>query len=292
MIVKVPATSANIGSGFDTLGLALELYNEFQIEGAEKDELTGFSGDLSNHLVFTSRDEASDMLGVEKKPFKLTVSAEVPVGGGLGSSSTCILAGTVAALYLNDRSLDERTILDIATRIEGHPDNVVPAYLGGLTASLFEDGRVMYRKFSVHETLRFLTVIPPFEFSTAYARGAIPEIIEHKHAVANLSRVILLTDALERGDLTNLNILLKDELHEKYRLPLIYKLDPSYQELFEYCSQNSAGTFLSGAGPTFLSVVREAEGEKLVKELKKRAPGYRVMLLKSGSQGIVMREDA
>lgn len=286
MIVKIPATSANIGCGYDTVGLALELFNEFHIEHAPSDELTGFSGDLSRHMVFGTRDAACAMLGLEKKPFRLTVKAEVPMASGLGSSSTCVLAGIMAALYVNDQPQDRQTILDIATRMEGHPDNVVPAYLGGLVAAIIGGGKVISRKFIVNEDIRFLTVIPPFEFATAYARAAIPELIPHKDAVANLGRVVLLTDALERGDLSNLKELLKDELHEKYRLPLIFQLDPNYRTLHEFCREHSAGTFLSGAGPTFISILHEADAQRLRFELKEKAPGYRIIILKSRNDGI------
>lgn len=292
MIARIPATSANIGCGYDTLGLALELFNEFTIEKAAADALIGEERDLKTHMVFTTRDEASAMLGLEAKPFRLTVKAAVPESSGLGSSSTCILAGILAALYTNDQPLDKATVLDIATRMEGHPDNVVPAFAGGLVAALIDEGKVMYRKFPVAEELFFLTVIPPFEFATSYARAAIPQLIPHKDAVSNLGRVVLLTAALEKGEVHDLKELLKDELHEKYRLPLIFGLDPDYERLYEYCRKHSYGTFLSGAGPTFISILNEAQGEMLKAELERTAPRYRVELLKSRNQGLeIIRDD-
>lgn len=291
MIVKIPATSANIGCGYDTVGLALDLYNEFHIEKADRDGLASFSGDLTQHMVFTSRDVASEMLGLEKKPFHLAVKVDVPMASGLGSSSTCVLAGIMAALHVNNQPLNKQTILDIATRMEGHPDNVVPAYLGGLVAAIIDGGKVISRKFTVAENIRFLTVVPPFEFATAYARAAIPELIPHKDAVANLGRVVLLTDALERGDLSNIQELLKDELHEKYRLPLIFMLEENYRTLFMYAKEHSAGTFLSGAGPTFISILREADADKLKNELQQKASGYNIKILKPRNQGIEIYEE-
>lgn len=290
MKLKVMATTANLGCGYDTLGLALNLSNEFSIEHAPEDTLLGETRDLSTHMVFTTRNLACSMLGLKPKPFALQVAAQVPEAGGLGSSATCILAGVAAALYLNDRPLDEAILLDIATRIEGHPDNIVPAFTGGLTAALQLEDRVLYKKIEVAGNLTFLTVIPPFEFETKGARAAIPAMIRHTDAVANLGRVILLADALERGDPTNLKELFHDELHQKYRLPLIRLLDPDYEKVFRFCTENSYGTFLSGAGPTFIAVVDDNTASTLLSELEILVPGYRVLPLKATSQGALITE--
>lgn len=290
MKLKVLASTANLGCGYDTLGLGLNLTNEFIIEHAPEDTLIGEKRDLDSHMVFTTRNLACSMLGLKPKPFALKVHAQVPEAGGLGSSATCILAGVTAALYLNDRPLDEAVILDIATRIEGHPDNIVPAYTGGLIAALQVEDRVLYKKFRVNDKLTFLTVIPPFEFETKGARAAIPAMIRHSDAVSNLARVVLLTDALEKGDTRNLKELFHDELHQKYRLPLIRSLDPDYEKVFNYCTENSYGTFLSGAGPTFIAVVDDDTAAALLSELEILVPSYRVLPLKPNNGGSVITE--
>ncbi|MFZ2258045.1 MAG: homoserine kinase [Clostridiaceae bacterium] len=290
MKLSVLASSANLGCGYDTLGIGLNLVNEFAIDHAPEDTLIGEERDLSTHMVFTTRNLACSMLGLSPKPFVLKVNAQIPEAGGLGSSATCILAGVVAALYLNDKPLDEQIILETATRIEGHPDNVVPAYTGGLTAALGLEGKVLYQKFKVDDKLTFLTVIPPFEFETQGSRAAIPAMIRHTDAVSNLARVVLLTKALEKGDTTNLKDLFHDELHQKYRLPLIGQIDPNYPSVFKYCSDHSEGTFLSGAGPTFISVVDDETAARLMEELKIMVPGYRVLALKSNNGGAIVTE--
>lgn len=290
MKLKILASSANLGCGYDTLGIGLDLFNEFFIEPAREDRLNGEDRNLSTHMVFTARDLTCDMLGLERRPFALTVEAQIPQAGGLGSSAACILAGVIAALYLNDRPLDEQVILDIATKIEGHPDNVVPAFTGGLTAALQLEEQIIYQKFKVDDKLIFLTVIPPFEFETQVSRAALPELIRHSDAAANLARVILLTQALEKGDTTHLKELFQDELHQKYRLPLIRQLDPDYETVYTYCSENSYGIFLSGAGPTFIAVVDDNRATTLLAKLKSLVPGYRVLPLKSNNQGAVITD--
>lgn len=290
MKLTVLASSANLGCGYDTLGLGLNLVNEFVIDHAPEDTLMGEQRDLATHMVFTTRNLACSMLGLDPKPFVLKVTAEIPEAGGLGSSATCILAGVVAALYLNDKPLDEQTILEIATRIEGHPDNVVPAFTGGLIAALHPEGKVLYQKFKVDDKLTFLTVIPPFEFETQGSRAAIPAMIRHTDAVSNLGRVVLLTKALEEGDTANLKELFHDELHQKYRLPLIYQLDPNYEKVFTYCSDHSDGIFLSGAGPTFIAVVDDQTAATLRADLKIMVPDYRVLPLKSNNTGAIISD--
>lgn len=288
MRIRIPATSANLGCGFDTLGLALDLYNEFIIEPSPEDHLVGEERDLESHMVFSTRNLACDMLGLPRQHCTLTVHAQVPESSGLGSSATCILAGIIAALHLNGQPLDEQVILKTATHMEGHPDNVVPAYVGGLTASLDLGEKVLYRKSAVHEELVFLTVIPPFAFATAGARAAIPSMIRHRDAVANLSRVVLLMDALEQGKVGDLRALVHDELHEKYRLPLIQQLDPDYETLYTYCQTHARGTFLSGAGPTFIAVIEADQAESLQMQLQAMGPAYRFLRLKAGNEGTVV----
>lgn len=285
MKIKVPATSANLGCGFDTLGLALDLYNEFTLEPARSDRLEGEARDPGRHMVFTACTRACSLLGLPRPAFRLKVRAQVPESRGLGSSATCILAGAAAALWLNGQPVNEEKMLALASAIEGHPDNVVPAFTGGLTASLCAGERVLYRKFRAHGSLIFLAVIPPYEFATSAARAAIPEMVRHRDAVYNLSRVILLADALEKGDVSYLGELFKDELHQQYRLPLIHRIDPGYEKLMETARQNCAGVYLSGAGPAFIAVVKESDASEHLAGFQKAAPGYRVLALKADNEG-------
>lgn len=291
MKIKIPATSANLGSGFDTLGLALSLYNNFDINPSQEDALLGDDRGVANHLVFETKNQACEMLGLPLKAMTLKMDATIPESRGLGSSATCILAGVMAALFLNGKTLDESLILKTATQIEGHPDNVVAAYLGGLTASMNSQFGVIYKKFNTSSDLIFLTVIPPFEFSTMAARAALPAMIQHQDATANLSRIILLADALENGKTQNMKELFKDELHEKYRLPLIQELDPSYAAIWEYCLENSRGVYLSGAGPSFMAIVQPSDADILRADLQKMAPSYQVLKLRANNWGTETSRD-
>lgn len=285
MRIRIPATSANLGCGFDTLGVALSVDNEFIIEASEEDRLIGEDRDLATHMVFGSRNLACEMLDLPRRHCTLTVNAGIPESSGLGSSATCVLAGIAAALYLNGQPLEDSVILKTATQMEGHPDNVVPGWIGGLTASLELGEEVLVRKSKVDEDLVFVTVIPPFAFATAGARAAIPSMIRHRDAVANLSRVVLLMDALEKGETRHLGQLVHDELHEKYRLPLIRQLDPAYETLYDHCLRHASATFLSGAGPTFIAIVPTRQADVLRAQLQKLGPNYRILPLKVNNQG-------
>lgn len=288
MKLRIPATSANLGCGYDTLGLALDLYNEYVIETGAQDALIGEDRELATHMVFGARNLACEILGLEKVPFRLQVAAAIPESRGLGSSAACILAGVCAALALNGRPLEDAVVLETASRIEGHPDNIVPAWTGALTASLDTGTRILHHRIEPHPDLVYLTIIPPFEFSTAGARSAIPVMIRHRDAVSNLSRVILLTEALRLGQTDQLPELLHDELHQKYRLPLIRQLDEAYGRLWDHCLQQGDPIFLSGAGPTCIIPVRSEQASDLANELSQRIPSCRILTLRAASQGTVV----
>lgn len=291
MKIKIPATSANLGCGYDTLGVALSLYNSFDVTASDEDVLVGDDREVAKHMVFGTKNLALEMLGLPMKNMKLQVESVIPESRGLGSSATCILAGVMAALFLNGRPLDEGVILRTATRIEGHPDNIVAAYKGGLTASLDTEAGVIYKKFNTSSDLIFLTVIPPFEFSTAGARAALPAMIRHRDATANLGRVILLADALENGKTQHMKELFRDELHEKYRLPLIRDLDPQYGTIWDYCQEHSRGVYLSGAGPSFMAVVQPSDADILKADLEKMAPRYQILKLRANNWGTETSRD-
>ena len=285
MKIKIPATSANLGCGYDTLGLALSLYNSFDIIPAEEDVLVGDNREIANHMVFGAKNLACEMLGLPMKGMKLTMDAQIPESSGLGSSATCILAGVMAALFLNEKNQDPKVILKIATKIEGHSGNIVPAFKGGLVASMDSEVGIIYKKFNTSSDLIFMTVIPPFEFSTAGARAALPIMIRHSDAVANLSRVILLADALENGKTNNMQLLFHDELHEKYRLPLIKELDPNYEMMWNYCLKNTRGVYLSGSGPAFVAIVQPSDADILKADLESMAPQYKILKLRANNWG-------
>ena len=259
--IKVPGTCANLGPGFDTLGLALKLYNTYHIEETEKGlEITGCQKEFAdeNNLVYTSMVHCFKKTGYKPKGIKIHMETEIPISRGLGSSAACILAGVMGANLIAGSPLDKEEIFKMATELEGHPDNIAPALFGGLVVSLMDGEDIYYNKIDVHEGIKFLALIPDFTLSTREARGVIPKTIDFKDAVFNVSRVSLLLSALVNGKFGLLKYGVKDSLHQNYRGKLI----ADYFEIVKTCEElGSLGTILSGAGPTIMNIVVENDDE-------------------------------
>lgn len=254
--VKVPATSANVGAGFDSLGLAVSLYNEFTFEEAERLEIVSLDETPiptgPSNLVYRSAKAVYDQLSIPMPGLKITQKNAIPMARGLGSSSSCIVAGILGANALLGNKLTSRQMLTMATAIEGHPDNVAPAMLGGFVTSVFDEGQVYSVKKNIDCGLAFAAFIPDFKLLTEKARAALPKTVAHKDAVYNLSRAALATAAFCDGNYELLSIATKDVLHQPYRLPLI----EGGEELFSTMHDLGAlAVYISGAGPTIMAVV-------------------------------------
>lgn len=263
--IKVPATSANIGPGFDCLGIALNMYNRFYIEEIECGlEIWGCDKAYSNenNLVYTSMQKCFEIIGHTqvKSGIKIQIKGHVPVSRGLGSSATCILAGVMAANELSNGNLSKNDILEICSEIEGHPDNITPALFGGMTASIKEGSKIYFEKIKLPYGIKFCSIIPDFTLSTKKAREVLPDNIPYKDGTFNVGRVSLLIAALINGDFDMLRIACKDKLHQTYRANLI---DNFNEILNKSNSSNSLCTFLSGAGPTIMVILREEETDYL-----------------------------
>lgn len=255
--IKVPATSANLGPGFDTLGLALNLYNEFEFQEIEEGlEIKGFDEKYVNkdNLVYKSMMATFDKIGYKPKGISIKAHINIPISRGLGSSAACILGGIMGANEIAGRILSKDEIFNLAVEIEGHPDNISPALFGGLTVSIMEDGRPIYNNFKVHEGLKFLALVPDFTLSTKEARAVLPTSIDYRDGINNLSRVALLLSALGNGRFDLLKYGLKDKLHQPYRGKLI----KNFEEILKKSEELGAlGSFLSGAGPTIMCIIEE-----------------------------------
>lgn len=257
--IKVPATSANLGPGFDCMGIALSLYNYFVfeetddgivVEGSEKSE------EDDDNLIYTSMKKCFEVVKYNPKGLKITARSDVPVSRGLGSSATCIIGGLMGANIISGNKLSKRDILELATELEGHPDNVAPALFGGCITSVLESNRVYYSKINVPNGLKFYALIPNFKLSTKKAREILPQKIDFEDAVYNLSRASLMTSALSKGEFNLLKIAGKDRLHQDYRGKLI----DGYDSIIEISEKAGAyGAFLSGAGPTILIAVKKED---------------------------------
>ena len=194
--VSVPATSANVGSGFDAVGLAVTLYNTATFEESDKLDISAADGTRiprgESNLIYRSAKSLFDRVGKRMPPLRIVQTNPIPMARGLGSSSACIIAGLLGANRMLGDVLDTQELLTLATAIEGHPDNVAPALLGGLTTSVFEGGQVYSVKREVDPSLCFAAVVPDYKLLTEAARAALPGQIPHRDAVYNLSRAALL----------------------------------------------------------------------------------------------------
>lgn len=258
--VEVPATSANLGPGFDCLGVSLGLWNRLELRPAARDELFAQGegeAQLQGRTISLAHEAARlawDELGLEPRGFAISMRNAIPFARGLGSSSAAIVGGLFAAnewaRLHRGAALSSAQLLDLATRIEGHPDNVAPALLGGFTVcATREDGRTFALTPPVAAAPRFVLWIPSSELSTQRARAALPPVYLRADCVFNLSRSALLVAALTTGDFVALGESLRDRVHQDFRAPLV----PGWLELGEAAREAGAlGTTLSGAGPTIL----------------------------------------
>ena len=264
--VVVPATSANLGVGFDCLGMALELEATFAFEPAAELEILGceerFRGE--DNLVWQSYLEAARQLDVQPVPLRITIDSPIPLSGGLGSSSACVVAGIAAAQVVHDHAIDPYLTLRVATSIEGHPDNVAPAILGGVVSSFIKDGETTSVRDNVSEQLRFVAVAPPIEIRTEEARAAL--------------------EALRWGDLALLGKACDDRLHEPFRKKLI----PCYDEVRAVALGAGAGAFfISGSGSTMIAVCNSDElAERVAVAERASQPDAWVRVLRASDQGV------
>lgn len=265
--VVVPATSANLGPGFDTLGVALEMYNTIEMAetGILDDviEIEGHGEALErpeNNLVWLGAQKVFERLGWRPYGFLIREHIGVPVARGLGSSAAAIVGGLVGGNALYERmtgrtGLDREQLLEMAVQMEGHPDNVTPAMMGGFTTACVEEGRTLYVRFDPPPGLVAVVAIPEVQHlsaaKTKAARGVLPQEIKMADAVFNLSRATLLVAALLTGKLDLLSAATKDRWHQPYREHLVPGLRAVIQAALD---AGARGVALSGAGPSVLAL--------------------------------------
>lgn len=273
--IRVPATSANCGSGFDTLGLACTLYNEvtyeitssrgFQLEvtgeGAEYLKPCGRNLAFASFLRVWNEVTARERIGL-----KVTMHNRIPMSRGLGSSSSAIVAGIYAGNILSGNRFNDDELLGFATEIEGHPDNVAPALLGGFTISYMDGRKAHSLRVEPAKPLKFIAVVPERRLPTVLARQAIPKTVSHHDAVFNTSRASLLVGALLSGEYQYLASGLEDKLHQPYRAHLV----PGLDDVFE--AARNAGAYnaiISGAGSTVMAYADvKADHEKIARAMQ------------------------
>lgn len=258
--ISVPATSANLGPGFDSFGIALQMYNHFTIGSCDK--LVLENCDINNgneNLVYSSamkvykkyygnRDYSSGLY--------IRFNTNIPLSRGLGSSATCITAGVVGANLLLGQPYSTDELFQMAVDIEGHPDNISPAFFGGLNISSKNVEGVLRKKVSISSKYHFFVLIPQFYLSTSKSRIVLPDMVNFKDAVSNIANASLLLLSLMDGDVETLKSVSLDKLHETYRKGLIEGFD----DIKAYAIDHGAlGCYLSGAGPSLLCIVEDKE---------------------------------
>lgn len=294
--VKVPATSANLGSGFDALGLSLTLYNYLEVE--ECDTLNISSTDSvevprnENNLVYKTIKYLYDVCGKPLPGVRIVQTNNIPMARGLGSSSACVVGGLVAANVMMGRPLTDTELLDFAASLEGHPDNAAPALLGGLVTAVIEGGKVFHVKQEIRGDLMFAAFIPDFELKTAKARKVIPQEVSHRDAVFNLSRAALMSVSLYSGNYENLRAACRDRLHQPYRLPLIR----GAQDIFDMSYAFGAyASFVSGAGSAILAIVDtelfDFEGRANARLRELGMAGWGLRMLSIDNRGAAVKVD-
>lgn len=250
--IKAPASSANLGPGFDCLGLALDLYNTFDVETCEQDRLENVEDRFNNadNLFLQAYHYGMTKIGIEDGIHAI-FHCDIPVSRGLGSSASMITAGLCAASALHQDALSENEIFQYASQLEGHPDNAAPCFFGGLTASTEYKDRYVSHHLSLQEDLYFTVLIPDFEVSTEEARAILPESYPREVAAANGGRLLYMCEGLRTGSFSLLQIGARDALHEPYRCQLI----PGFDTIKELTERESHGILLiSGSGSTCLLI--------------------------------------
>ena len=292
--IKVPATSANLGPGFDALGLALDLWNETTVTPANEFELTitGEGADRltsgRNNLIVRAAQRLADHTGKSLPPFHAECLNRIPLSSGMGSSSAAILTGLLAGNALLENPASKEDILNLASDMEGHPDNIAPALLGGLVVSTMNAGKVIAHSVPLNMEMHVTIVLPDFHLPTKQARAALPKRIPMKNAVHNISRAVLVTEAFRTGDLNLLGKVMTDTLHQPYRLPLI----PGAHSALEAAKEAGADAVaLSGAGPSLIAFSSKAEagiGESMKRTFEAAGLQARIFNLKVGTTGAIL----
>ena len=265
--IRVPATTANLGPGFDAFGCALSLYTDVTFEETDCGlEITGCDEEFTgpDNLAYTAYCAVLNTMSEEIRGVKIHIDAHIPICRGLGSSAALLVAGAMGANVLRGNKLSTQGLLNITNAMEGHPDNLAPAFFGGLTASMVDGGLPVCVSFPLHPDWEFLALVPEFNLSTSLARSVLPQQISRADAIYNIAHGALVLKALEVGDEKLLRSAMQDRLHQDYRKSLI----PDFDKIQALVRTTGAGFCLSGAGPTLLCITRNPGlEEKLSRKL-------------------------
>ena len=266
--IRVPATSANLGPGFDCLGLALDVWNEVSFESAEKISyhVTGEGAEKLNkgarNLLTKAFALVYEVCGREMRGASIRAKNEIFMSSGLGSSAAAIVAGLFGANEMLGKPLNENKLLKLATEMEGHPDNVAPALLGGLVISVMSGNEIITRRYEIPD-FTIVIVKPNMEWPTKIARAVLPKSVSRADSIFNIGRTALVVDALRNGDLDLLQKVMDDRIHQPYRLKHITGGISAYKT-----AKRFGAAALSGAGPSIINFVQPENAERAKAEIQ------------------------
>ena len=286
--VTVPATSANMGSGYDSIGIALEMYNVIDLAENDHIDISDKNGQFvpkdESNLIYQCAKRVYDECGKSLSGLTIIEDCAIPQTRGLGSSSACTVAGIMGA-----KRTPELIPMCHPATIEGHPDNSTPAILGGFCVALLENGHVSHVRVPVHGAIDFVVFIPDFQLSTEKARAALPKRIDHHDAVYNLARAALLAGSLTTGKLENLDVATGDCLHQPYRFSLIENGEDIVREAKQL---GALGAFISGAGPSIVAIVYKGDRDYIEKAqalCESKYPHWKAVQLRCDEVGTTVK---
>lgn len=250
--IRIPLSSANLGCGFDSLAIALSMYNTYTFTTSSEFSLSGFKKAYTNknNLCLQAYLKTFEKLKMEAVKVNINLKQDIPNCGGLGSSANVIIAGVMAANYFSKKNLSLDELKDIACEIEGHPDNILAEMYGGLTSAVLEDGKYHCFKYDVADNLIFTILVPSFSLNTKDMRLCLPKQVSLSDAVYNVSRAINVASSFKKGDINSLKFLLKDKLHENYRIGKIKNANKVKEEV----EKDGDILLISGSGASLLII--------------------------------------
>lgn len=287
--VRIPATTANIGPGFDCFGMALPLYNTITIEElvdpTEGIQINVFSEDFDindfhiptdkSNIVYKAVNLLFNYIGQVPHSMKINIHANIPLAKGLGSSASVIVGGLLATNELLGNPADEAAILSIANEIEGHPDNIAAAMLGGFVLSSVEDdGSIITRKLDWPSEWKLTACVPDYELSTSISRSVLPQEVPLVDAAYNSRRCAMMVQAIHTKDEELMRAALKDKIHQQFRMKLVPGLEEIISNLQH--QENVIGTVLSGAGPSILVITKDGNIDEVKNIIRNTWANYSV----------------
>lgn len=287
--IKVPGSTANLGPGFDSIGLGLSLYLTLDItlqnewEFVHLGENVPTDTTVETHLIYQIAQQVAMQYSKDLKACKVEMTSELPLARGLGSSAAAIVAAIELANILGDLNLSTQDKLNISSQIEGHPDNATASVLGGLTISSMDEQGIVDTLHISEVDAAFVVFIPDVELKTADSRGALPEDFNRGYAVRASASANMLAASLIAKDYVRIGRYMEQDLfHEPFRAQLI----PNYAEIRSAAKQAGAyGTALSGAGPTLISIIPTAIQQQFVVEMKAQFPSHKIVLTQADTDG-------